>query len=150
MPLEGEYAPATTRFARFHAERYEASGGSRATSLFGRRVVILTHVGRTTGALRKTPLMRVEHDGVFAVIASRGGAPEHPAWYGNVTAHPHVELQDRTEKHDYRAREVTGAERALWWDRAVAAWPGYAKYQTKTDRVIPVLVLERVSSTRAL
>jgi F420H(2)-dependent quinone reductase len=107
----------------------------------GKPVVILTSVGAKTGKLRKTPLMRVEHDGEYAVVASLGGAPQHPVWYYNLTANPHVELQDGPVKRDYQAREVQGAERDAWWERAVAAWPDYAEYQKKTTRILPVFVL---------
>lgn len=143
MPLEGEYAPSTANWARKQVELYESSGGTEATTLQGRPVIVLTTVGAKSGKLRKTALMRVEHDGEYAVVASLGGAPKHPVWYHNVRANPHVELQDRTEKHDYTAREVTGEERALWWERAVAAFPPYAGYQKKTTREIPVFVLTR-------
>jgi deazaflavin-dependent oxidoreductase (nitroreductase family) len=105
-------------------------------------VILLTSVGARTGKLRKTPLMRVEHDGLYAVVASLGGAPKHPVWYYNLKKNPHVELQDRGTKRDYLAREVTGDEKTMWWDRAVETWPDYATYQTKTDRQIPVVVLE--------
>ncbi|MAT17577.1 MAG: nitroreductase [Leifsonia sp.] len=142
MPLTGEYAPSTVEFAREQAERYESSGGTEATERHGRPVVILTTVGAKTGKLRKTPLMRIEHDGAYAVIASLGGAPKHPVWYWNIVAHPHVELQDGPVKKDYRAREVTGEERAAWWERAVATWPDFDEYEKKTERVIPVFVLE--------
>ena len=101
----------------------------------------MSSVGARTGKVRKTPLMRVEHDGVYAVVASLGGAPKHPVWYYNLKKNPHVELQDRGTKRDYLAREVTGDEKTLWWDRAVEAWPDYAAYQTKTDRPIPVVAL---------
>jgi deazaflavin-dependent oxidoreductase (nitroreductase family) len=107
-------------------------------------VIILTSVGAKTGKLRKTALMRVEHDGAYAVVASRGGAPENPVWYNNLVAHPHVELQDGPVKLDYTAREVTGDDKALWWQRCVDAFPDYADYQTKTDRQIPVFVLEAI------
>lgn len=143
MPIHGEYAPSTSDWARRQAERYEESGGTDATTLRGMPVVVLTTLGRRTGKVRKTPLMRVEHDGAYAVVASLGGAPEHPVWYHNVVAHPEVELQDGPERHEYVAREVEGAERDLWWERAVAAYPPYADYQEKTSRRIPVLVLER-------
>jgi deazaflavin-dependent oxidoreductase (nitroreductase family) len=143
MPLQGEYAPSPSDWARKQAETYEASGGTEATTLRGLPVVVLTTVGARTGKLRKTPLMRVEHDGTYAVVASRGGAPKHPVWYHNLKAHPEVELQDGPVKQDLRAREVTGEERAIWWARAVEAFPDYADYQTKTDRQIPVFVLER-------
>lgn len=144
MPLQGEYAPSTSGWARRQAEEYEASGGTRALELKGRPVVVLTSVGAKTGKLRKTALMRVEHEGVYAVVASLGGAPKHPVWYWNLVKNPQVELQDGTEKHDYLAREVHGEERELWWARAVETWPPYAEYATKTTRVIPVFVLERM------
>lgn len=144
MPLQGEYAPSTSGWAREQAEKYEASGGTEATELRGMPVIVLTSVGAKTGMLRKTALMRVEHDGMYAVVASRGGAPTHPVWYYNLTKNPHVELQDGPEKHDYLARELHGDERAVWWDRAVAAYPPYAEYQEKTERLIPVFLLERM------
>jgi F420H(2)-dependent quinone reductase len=143
MPIHGEYAPSTSDWARKQAERYEESGGTVATTLRGMPVVVLTTLGRRTGKVRKTPLMRVEHDGAYVVVASLGGAPQHPVWYHNVVAHPRVELQDGPEKHEYVAREVDGSEREVWWERAVAAYPPYADYQEKTSRRIPVLVLER-------
>lgn len=108
----------------------------------GKPIIVLTSIGAKSGKLRKTPLMRVEHDGTYAVVASLGGAPKHPVWYYNLKEDPHVELQDLATKRDYTAREVSGDEKALWWDRAVAAWPDYATYQKKTDRQIPVFVLE--------
>ncbi|HET8659253.1 MAG TPA: nitroreductase family deazaflavin-dependent oxidoreductase [Micromonosporaceae bacterium] len=120
---------------------YESSGGTEGTTLRGRPVIILTSVGARSGKIRKTPLMRVEHDGQYAVVASLGGAPTHPVWYHNLVANPHVELQDGPVKRDYTAREVTGEERATWWERAVATWPDYAGYQEKTSRQIPVFVL---------
>ncbi len=143
MPLQGEYAPSTSEWARTQAEAYEASGGSESAELRGKPIIVLTTLGAKSGKLRKTALMRVEHDGAYAVVASRGGAPTHPQWYWNLVAHPQVELQDGDAKHDYVAREVSGDERAVWWERAVAAWPDYANYQEKTDRIIPVFVLER-------
>lgn len=143
MPLTGEYAPSPSDWAREQAEKFEASQGAEANTLQGVPVIVLTSVGAKSGKLRKTPLMRVEHDGEYAVVASRGGAPTHPVWYWNLVKNPHVELQDGAEKHDYEAREVQGEERAVWWERAVAVWPAYADYQTKTDRVIPVFVLTR-------
>lgn len=142
MPLEGDYAPSTSDWARKQAETYEASGGQEAADLRGKPVVVLTSVGARTGLLPKTGLMRVEHDGGYAVVASLGGAPKHPVWYFNMVRHPHVELQDGPVKRDYLAREVTGEEQALWWARAVEAWPAYAEYQAKTERQIPVFVLE--------
>jgi deazaflavin-dependent oxidoreductase (nitroreductase family) len=143
MPLTGEYEPSTSGWARKQVEQYEASGGTEATTLHGLPVIVLTTVGAKSGKLRKTALMRVEHDGEYAIVASLGGAPKHPVWYYNVLANPHVELQDETEKHDYDAREVTGEEKVLWWHRAVEAFPPYAGYQEKTDREIPLFVLTR-------
>lgn len=144
MPLSGEYAPGTLDWARKQAENYEASGGADDSELRGMRVVVLTTVGARTGKLRKAALMRVEHDGAYAVIGSLGGAPRNPEWVHNLRKNPHVELQDRAEKHDYLAQETAGEERDLWWDRAVKAFPNYADYQLKTDRVIPVFVLTRL------
>ena len=146
MPLDGEYAPSTAEWARTQAETYEASGGAEAAQLRGKPIIVLTSIGAKTGRVRKTALMRVEHDGMYAVVASQGGAPRHPVWYWNITKNPHVELQDGGEKHDYVAREATGDDYAVWWDRAVAAWPDYANYQTRTDRRIPVFVLERITA----
>lgn len=146
MPLDGEYEPSPTRWVRDQVELYERSGGTEGTTLrnTGQPVVLLTTLGARSGKIRKTPLMRVEHEGRYAVVASLGGAPRHPVWYHNVKAHPRVELQDGPVKRDMRAREVTGAEKAEWWARAVAAYPPYADYQEKTDRLIPVFVLEPV------
>jgi deazaflavin-dependent oxidoreductase (nitroreductase family) len=141
MPLTGEYEPSTSDWARKQAELYESSGGTEGTTLRGVPVIILTSVGAQSGKLRKTALMRVEHDGDYAVVASLGGAPKHPVWYYNLKNHPHVELQDGPVKRDYLAREVTGDEKAVWWERAVAVWPDYANYQKKTTREIPVFVL---------
>jgi len=120
------------------------SGGTEGTVLQGKPVILLTTIGAKTGKLRKTPLMRVEHNGEYAVVASLGGAPKNPVWYYNLKAHPRVELQDGSERHDYDAREVFGDEKAAWWDRCVQAWPDYANYQKKTERQIPVFVLTRV------
>ena len=141
MPLTGEYEPSTSDWARENAELYMASGGKEGTELKGKPVILLTTIGAKTGKIRKTPLMRVEHGGEYAVVASLGGAPKHPVWYHNIKAHPRVELQDGTVTREYEAREVAGDEKATWWERAVAAWPDYADYQRKTDRQIPVFVL---------
>ncbi|MET8780080.1 nitroreductase family deazaflavin-dependent oxidoreductase [Nocardia sp. NPDC050713] len=141
MPLSGEYAPSTSDWARKQAETYEKSGGTKGTSMMGKPVILLTTKGAKTGKLRKTPLMRVEHDGEYAVVASLGGAPKHPVWYYNIKAEPHVELRDGEVSKDYTAREVFGEEKRVWWDRAVEVWPDYANYQTKTTRQIPVFVL---------
>ncbi|KAB2976343.1 nitroreductase family deazaflavin-dependent oxidoreductase [Streptomyces sp. SS1-1] len=144
MPLEGEYEPSPSKWVRDQVELYERSGGTEGTTLqdTGLPVILLTTRGAKSGKIRKTPLMRVEHDGRYAVVASQGGAPKHPVWYHNIKAEPHVELQDGPVKRDMRAREVTGDEKAEWWERAVAAFPPYADYQKKTDREIPVFVLE--------
>ena len=144
MPLTGEYEPSPQQWVRDQVELYESSGGTEGTTLLdtGLAVVIVTNRGVSSGKLRKTPLMRVEHEGTYALVASQGGAPTHPHWYANLVADPHVELQDGPRKWDLVAREVEGAERVLWWERAVAAYPPYAEYQERTDRVIPVLVLE--------
>ncbi|MGP2437820.1 nitroreductase family deazaflavin-dependent oxidoreductase [Streptomyces sp. JW3] len=144
MPLEGEYEPSPTQWVREQVELYERSGGTEGTTLrdTGLPVILLTTKGAKSGKLRKTPLMRVEHDGRYAVVASLGGAPKHPVWYFNIKADPHVELQDGPVKREFTAREITGAEKAEWWERAVAAFPDYADYQRKTDREIPVFVLE--------
>lgn len=141
MPLSGEYEPSTSPWAREQAEIYERTDGAEGNDMQGRPVIILTSVGAKSGRLRKTALMRVEHDGEYAVVASKGGAPDNPAWYYNLMAQPHVELQDLAVKRDYTARVVEGDERAEWWARAVATWPQYDDYVTRTDREIPVFVL---------
>ena len=146
MPLTGEYEPSTSEWARTQAELYESTNGAEGGELRGMPIIVLTTVGAKSGKLRKTALMRVEHDGVYAVVASLGGAPKHPVWYFNIVAQPHVELQDRAVKRDYLAREITGDEKAQWWERAVAAYPPYAEYQEKTSREIPVFVLEPIQS----
>jgi deazaflavin-dependent oxidoreductase (nitroreductase family) len=120
------------------------SGGTDGTELKGKRVILLTTVGAKTGKIRKTPLMRVENNGEYAVVASLGGAPKHPVWYWNIKKNPRVELQDGEVTKDYEAREVVGDDKAVWWERAVEAWPDYADYQKKTDRQIPVFVLTPV------
>ncbi len=144
MPLEGEYEPSPEKWVRDQVELFESSGGSKGTTLRGMPVIILTTRGAKSGKIRKSPLMRVEHEGEYAVVASLGGAPKHPVWYHNVVADPRVELQDGAVRQDMTAREVTGEEKAAWWARAVEAYPDYADYQKKTDREIPVFVLERV------
>ena len=148
MPLEGEYEPSPQQWVRDQVAQYEATGGREANTLLdtGLPVAIFSTRGAKSGKVRKNPLMRVEHDGAYAMVASKGGAPEHPTWYHNLKAHPdQVTVQDGPEPWDGVAREVTGAERAEWWDRAVAAYPDYADYQRKTDREIPVFVVERKS-----
>jgi deazaflavin-dependent oxidoreductase (nitroreductase family) len=145
MALEGEYEPSTQQWVRDQVDLYESSGGTQGTELRGMPVIVMTNRGVKSGKLRKTPLMRVEHDGRYAVVASQGGAPEHPSWYFNLLAEPQVELQDGPVKRDYLAREITGDEKREWWKRAVAAFPPYREYQAKTRRQIPVFVLEPVS-----
>ena len=142
MPLQGEYEPSSAQWVRDQVEEIESSGGTRGTLMRGVPVIVVTSVGSGSGKLRKNPVMRVEHDGAYAAVASKGGAPEHPAWYRNLVEHPLVEVQDGPAKGDFTAREVGGDEREQWWERAVAMWPDYAEYQTKTDRQIPVFVLE--------
>jgi deazaflavin-dependent oxidoreductase (nitroreductase family) len=144
MPISGDYEPSTSDWARENAEEYMESGGTKGTELNGRPVILLTTIGAKTGKVRKTPLMRVEHNGEYAVVASLGGAPKHPVWYFNIKANPRVELQDGAATSDYEAREVFGEEKAAWWERAVETWPDYAEYQKKTDRQIPVFVLTPV------
>ncbi len=142
MPLTGEYEPSVFDFARDQVDLYERSGGTQGTeNQGGGPVIVLTSVGAKTGKLRKSPLMRVEHDGEYAVVASLGGAPKNPVWYYNLTANPRVELQDGPVKKDYQAREVHGEEYATWFERAVAVWPDYAEYQKKTTRTMPIFVL---------
>jgi len=145
MPLEGEYAPSSAEWVRKQVEEIESSGGTRGNEMRGMKVIVVTSLGHGSGKLRKNPVMRVEHDGKYAAVASKGGAPEHPTWYRNLVEHPLVEVQDGTHKGDYTAREITGDERAEWWERAVAVFPDYADYQEKTDREIPVFLLEPVS-----
>ena len=147
MAVDGEYVPSPAAWVRNQVEAYEESGGTKGTTLTdtGLPVVIVTNRGAKTGAVRKTPLMRVEHDGRYVAVASKGGAPKHPVWYYNLKKNPHVELQDGPDKWDMTARELSGDERAAWWERAVAAYPPYAEYQTKTDRLIPLFLLEKIS-----
>ena len=142
MALTGEYALSPEGWVREQTEKILETGTTEGVQVFDRPIVLVTIRGVKSGKLRYTPLMRVEHDGRYALVASKGGAPEHPTWYHNLVAHPHVELQDGTVKKEYDARQVEGDERAQWWERSVAAYPPYAEYQTKTDRLIPVFVLE--------
>ncbi|MCB0896887.1 MAG: nitroreductase family deazaflavin-dependent oxidoreductase [Nocardioides sp.] len=146
MTLEGEYEPSPSDWVREQVEKFEATNGQEANTLRGKPewpIVVITSKGAKSGKLRKNPVMRVEHDGVYAAVASKGGAPEHPTWYHNFLEHPEVDLQDGAEKHTYRVRVAEGAERAEWWDRAVKQYAPYAEYQQKTDREIPVFLLER-------
>ncbi len=142
MPVDGEYQPSPADWVRDQVETYERSGGAEGATLRGMPVVIVTSRGARSGKVRKTPLMRVEHDGRYALVASQGGAPTHPLWYHNLVADPRVELQDGPVKSDMVAREVTGEEKAEWWARAIEAYPDYAEYQQRTDRSIPLFVLE--------
>jgi len=145
MAVDGEYVPSPAAWVRDQVDQYESSGGAKGTTLPGTElpVVIVTNRGAKSGAMRKTPVMRVEHDGSYAAVASKGGAPEHPLWYYNLRANPRVEVQDGADKWEMTARELTGDERDVWWQRAVAAYPPYAEYQQKTSRQIPVFVLEK-------
>lgn len=144
MSLQGEYEPSPRQQVRDQVQEYESSGGTRGVTMRGMPVVILTTRGAKSGKLRKSPVMRVAHDGDYAVVASLGGAPNNPLWYYNLLAHPTVTLQDGPDVADYVAREVAGDEKSTWWERAVAAYPDYADYQRRTSREIPVFVLERV------
>ena len=144
MPLTGEYEPSPEAWVREQVEKYEASDGKEAGDLRGMPVIVLTTKGAKSGKLRKQALMRVEHGGSYAAVASLGGSPKNPVWYHNLKANPLAELQDGAVKKDYLAREVTGEEKVLWWERSVAAYPDYADYQLKTEREIPVFVLEPV------
>ena len=146
MPLDGEYEPSPSAWVRDQVARYEATDGREAGTLgdTGLPVVIFTTRGNKSGKLRKTPLMRVEHDGAYAMVASQGGAPQHPVWYHNLKADPTaLMVQDGADRFDATARELVGEERAVWWERAVQAYPPYAEYQRKTERQIPVFVAER-------
>jgi len=142
MSLSGEYEPSPEKWVRDQVAAYEESGGTESTTLRGVPVVVVTSVGARSGKLRKNPVMRVEHAGSYALVASKGGSPEHPTWYHNLVTHPTIELQDGPDRRDYTVRVADGEERAEWWDRAVEVWPDYADYQTKTDREIPVFVAE--------
>jgi deazaflavin-dependent oxidoreductase (nitroreductase family) len=146
MPLIGQYEPSPAKWVRDQVEAYERSGGTEATTLrdTGLPVVVVTSVGARSGKLRKTPLMRVEHDGRYALVASQGGAPKHPTWYHNLVAHPGIELQDGPRRQDMTVRLLTGDERRLWWERSVAAFPSYADYERRTEREIPVFLAEPV------
>lgn len=144
MPLTGEYAPSTTEWARKQAELFERTNGAEGNTIMGKPIVLLTTLGARTGKLRKTALMRVEHEGQYAIVASLGGSPKHPSWYHNVVDAPLVELQDGPVRKDFTPRELSGEEREVWWARAVEAYPPYASYAEKTDRVIPVFLLTPV------
>jgi len=145
MSIDGEYVPSTWEWVRDQVEAYERSGGTEANTLMdtGIPIIVMTCRGAKTGAVRKVPLMRVEHEGDYAIIASKGGAPEHPGWYHNLVADPTVTVQDGPEPFAATVRVVEGDERAAWWERAVAVFPNYQEYQDKTDREIPVFVTQR-------
>ena len=146
MALEGEYEPSQWDWVREQVEKFEATNGQEANLLQGKLewpIVVITSRGAKSGKLRKNPVMRVEKDGVYAAVASKGGDPSHPTWYHNFLEHPEVDLQDGGEKHTYRVRELEGAEREDWWQHAVATWPTYASYAERTDRLIPLFLLER-------
>jgi deazaflavin-dependent oxidoreductase (nitroreductase family) len=145
MPLTGEYEPSPWDRISEQVDQYEATGGKEGGTLEGVPVVILTTKGRKTGKLRKSPLMRIEHDGTYAVVASLGGAPQHPVWYLNLVANPDVTLQDGDQVFDFRARTASPAEKRHWWPRLTAVWPPYSEYQSKTERDIPVVLLEPAS-----
>jgi deazaflavin-dependent oxidoreductase (nitroreductase family) len=145
-PVEGEYEPSPNAWVREQVETYERTGGREGNTLLdtGLPVIILTTRGNKSGKVRKTPLMRVEHNGEYALVASMGGAPQHPVWYHNLKSNPtQVTLQDGPEPWDMEVRELEGDERAEWWERAVAAYPPYADYQDRTTRVIPVFLAKR-------
>jgi F420H(2)-dependent quinone reductase len=148
VAISGSYEPSPSEWVRTQVEEYERSGGTHANTLLdtGLPIIIVTHVGNKTGKVRKSPVMRVEHDGAYALVASKGGAAEHPEWYFNLVADPSaVMIQDGPAPFAVNVRELEGDERSLWWDRAVEAYPPYAEYQGKTSRIIPVLLAERVA-----
>ena len=148
MAIDGEYVPSPAGWVRDQVKEYEGSGGTTGTTLreTGLPVVIVTNRGAKTGAVRKTPLMRVEHEGSYAAVGSKGGAPQNPVWVYNLRKNPQVEVRDGADTWKMTARELTGAEREQWWERAVAAYPPYTEYQQRTDRLIPVFVLERTEA----
>ena len=147
MPIEGEYEPSPSAWVRDQIEEYEASGGTRANTLrqTGIPVIVVSMRGRKSGKVRKIALMRVEHEGCYAIVASIGGAPTNPQWYANLLADPNISIQDGAVAHDFVAREISGDEKATWWQRGVDVFANYAEYQSKTDREIPVLIAEPVA-----
>ena len=149
MAIKGEYEPSPAGWVRDQVEEYEASGGVRANTLreTGLPIIVMTTVGHKTGKVRKVPLMRVEHDGEYAIVASKGGAPDHPVWYHNLSADPHVTIQDGPAPFEAGVRLLSGDERAVWWHRAVAAYAPYAEYQQKTDREIPLFLATATSDS---
>lgn len=144
MTLTGEYVPSSAEWVRDNVELFESTNGAEGNTMNGDPIVVITSVGSRSGSLRKNPVMRVEKDGKYVAVASKGGAPDNPSWFANFVAHPEVELQDGPEKHTYRARQLEGEEREKWWEHAVSTWPTYGEYQRKTDRQIPVFLLERI------
>lgn len=149
MTLTGKYEPGTSGWVREHVEQILRTGTTDGIKVRGLPIVLMTYRGAKTGKLRKTPVMRVEHQGRYVAVASMGGGPVNPQWYAGLAAEPAVEVQDGTVTRLYRAREVFGDEKAIWWQRAVEAYPRYAEYQRKTDRQIPVFVLEPVDADRS-
>lgn len=145
MPLAGEYEPSPEKWVRDNVDQFERSEGTEGNAMRGMAIIVMTMRGAKSGKLRKVPVMRVEHDGEYAVVASLGGAPQNPVWYYNLQADPNVEVQDASQRMAMVAREVSGDEKALWWERAVAAYPDYAQYQERTERQIPVFVLRRAA-----
>ncbi len=141
--ITGEYRPSPSDWVRDQVDTISRTGTTTSVHVQERPVVLLTMRGKEDGTVRKVPLMRVEHDGVYAAVASKGGAPDHPQWYFNLLRDPELDLQDDTGTTPRRARVVEGAEREAWWERCVAAFPDYAEYQVRTDRLIPVFLLER-------
>ena len=144
MPLAGTYEPSTSTYAADQVRQYEDSGGREGNTMRGVPIIVLWTRGRKTGAIRKTPLMRVNDGDRYAVVASQGGAPKHPVWYHNLEADPRVSLQDGAEVRDYLAHTATGDEKAAWWEKATSVWPDYDAYQARADREIPLVVLEPV------
>jgi deazaflavin-dependent oxidoreductase (nitroreductase family) len=142
MTLIGEYEPSPEQWVRDQVAAYEASNGTEKTTLRGVPVVVVTSVGARSGKLRKNPVMRVEHEGRYALVASKGGSPKHPTWYHNLVQTPRVEIQDHSTKQEYTVRVAEADERAEWWERALAVWPDYAEYQQRTEREIPVFIAE--------
>jgi deazaflavin-dependent oxidoreductase (nitroreductase family) len=147
MPTDHEYEPSPWDWVREQVEEYEASGGASANTLrdTGMPVIVVTTIGNKSGRIRKSPLMRVEHDGRYALVASMGGAPKNPVWYYNLKAKPEATIQDGADVFDADIREISGDEKAEWWKRAVAAYPPYAEYQERTERQIPVFIASRRS-----
>jgi deazaflavin-dependent oxidoreductase (nitroreductase family) len=146
MTIQGEYVPSKQDWVREQVERFESTNGAEASTLrdTGDPIVVITSIGAKSGKVRKNPVMRVEKDGKYVAVASKGGAPQHPEWYYNFVAHPVVDLQDGPDKKAYRARLLSGQERTQWWQYAVDTWPTYADYEKRTDREIPVFLLEPI------